>query len=59
MSSFPRVDPDLDILLKMLTVQIWSCIWKIASVHYLSGVGDFMQSMSSFLIFLVQITLMP
>ena len=44
-----HVQPDLDIFVK-LTVQIGDCIRKTSSAHYASEVGDFMQSLPSFVI---------
>ena len=44
-----HVQPGLDIFVK-LTVQIGDCIRKTPSAHYASGVGDFMQSLPSFVI---------
>ena len=60
MFNFPHVDPNPDILFEKLTAQIGGCNWKIPSAHYPSGFEDFVQSLSSFLIFLVvTCTFMP
>ena len=45
-----HVHPDLDILFVKLTAQIGDSILKTSSVHYGSGVKDFIQILSSFLI---------
>ena len=50
MFSFPHVDPDLNILFEKLTAQIGGWIWKTPPAHYTSEVGDFVQSLSCFLI---------
>ena len=44
-----HVQPDLDIFIKLI-VQIGNCIRKTPSAYYASGVGDFMQSLPSFVI---------
>ena len=44
-----HVQPYLNIFVK-LTVQIGDCIRKTPSARYASGVGDFMQSLPSFVI---------
>ena len=43
----------IDILFEKLTQEIGSWIWKTSFARYASGVRDFMQSLSSFLIYLV------
>ena len=44
-----HVQADLDIFVK-LAVKIVNCIRKIPFSHYVSGVGDFMQNLPSFVI---------
>ena len=54
-----HVQLDLDIFVK-LTVKIEDCIRKTPSAHYALGVGDFMQTLPSFVIScMVTCTLMP
>ena len=49
MFSFAHVDTDFDILFEKLTAQIGGWICKTPYAHYAFGVGNFLQSLSSFL----------